>query len=95
MEVQIKELLSKGVIRPSKSPHHIHAFIERNHAEQVRGKARMIIDYRDVNAKTVVDGYKILRLESLSTGLEEQKYFQNLMPNLVSGKLKCIQILYH
>ena len=49
----IEVLLEKGLIRPSKSPHHAPAFYVRNRAEEVRGKARMVIDYRDVNKKTV------------------------------------------
>ena len=36
---QIKELLDKGLIRNSKSPHTSPAFMVRNHAEEKRGKA--------------------------------------------------------
>ena len=42
---QIKELLDKGLIRNSKSPHTSPALVVRNHAEEKRGKARMVINY--------------------------------------------------
>ena len=56
---QIKELLEKGLIQNSKSPHTSPAFTIRNHAEEKRGKARMIINYRKLNDNTVFDGYYI------------------------------------
>jgi len=45
---QIKELLDKGLIRNSKSPHASPAFIVRNHAKEKRGKARMVINYKSL-----------------------------------------------
>ena len=56
---QIKELLDKRLIRNSKSPHSSPAFMVRNHAEEKRGKARMVINYKKLNDNTVVDGYYI------------------------------------
>ena len=38
---QVKELLDKGLIRNSRSPHISPIFMVRNHAEEERGKARM------------------------------------------------------
>ena len=55
---QIKELLDKGLIRNSKSPHTNPAFMVRNHAEK-KGKARMVINYKKLNHNTVFDGYYI------------------------------------
>nr|XP_011463555.1 PREDICTED: uncharacterized protein LOC105351293 [Fragaria vesca subsp. vesca] len=69
MENQIQELLEKKLIRPSNSPHHAPAFLVRNHAEQLRGKARMVIDYRDVSKKTVKDGYQIAQPLELLKGI--------------------------
>ena len=43
---QIKELLDKELIKNSKSPHTNPAFIVRNHVEEKRGKARMVINYK-------------------------------------------------
>lgn len=44
----IEELLKLGAIRESRSPHRSAAFIVRNHAEKVRGKSRMVINYKKV-----------------------------------------------
>ncbi|XP_050379734.1 uncharacterized protein LOC126797099 [Argentina anserina] len=51
MENQIQELLEKRLIRHLNSLHHTPAFLVRNHVEHVKGKARMVIDYIDVNKK--------------------------------------------
>ncbi|KAL6145917.1 hypothetical protein ACLB2K_056600 [Fragaria x ananassa] len=75
MENQIQELLEKKLIRPSNSPHHAPAFLVRNHAEQLRGKARMVIDYMDVNKKTVKDGYQIAQVRVLINRLKGAKIF--------------------
>ena len=56
---QIKELLDKGLIRNSKSPHAILTFMARNHAKKKRGKARMVINYKKFNNNIVFDGYYI------------------------------------
>ena len=52
---QIKELLDKRLIRSSKSSHISPAFMLRNHAEEKRGKAKMVINYK----MSVFDGYYI------------------------------------
>jgi len=46
---QIKELLDKGLIRNNRSLHISTAFMVRNHVEQKRGKARMVINYKKLN----------------------------------------------
>lgn len=58
-EMHIKELESLGLIRKSESPHRSAAFIVRNHAEIVRGKSRMVINYKRLKDNTVEDAYKI------------------------------------
>ncbi|KAL6185349.1 hypothetical protein ACLB2K_041483 [Fragaria x ananassa] len=75
MESQIQELFEKKLIMPSDSPHHAPAFIVRNHAEQLRGKARMVIDYRDVNKKTVKDSYQIAQVRVLINRLKRARIF--------------------
>ncbi|KAL6190317.1 hypothetical protein ACLB2K_036715 [Fragaria x ananassa] len=75
MESQIQELLEKKLNRPSKSPHHAPAFLVRNHAEQLRGKARMVINYRDVNKKTDKDSYQIAQVRVLINWLKGAKIF--------------------
>ena len=56
---QIKEILDKGLIRNSKSHRTSPTFMVRNHAEEKRGKARMVINYKKLNDNTVFDGYYI------------------------------------
>ena len=51
--------MDKGLIRNSKSTHTSPAFIVRNHAEEKRGKAKMIINYKKLNDNTVFDDYYI------------------------------------
>lgn len=53
---QISDLLKQRLIRPSISPHSSPAFLVRNHAEQKRGKARMVINYKALNENTKFDG---------------------------------------
>jgi len=36
---QIKELLEKGLIRDTRTPHRSHAFMIRNHAKEKREKS--------------------------------------------------------
>lgn len=69
----ITDLLEKGLIRPSNNPHHALAFYVRKHAKQVRGKTRMVIDYRDVNKNTVNDGYQIAQARVLINRLKGAK----------------------
>ena len=48
-QVQIKELLDKGLIKPTNSPHSNPMVMIRNHFEIKRGKAKMIINYKKLN----------------------------------------------
>lgn len=58
-KMQIKELVELGVIRRSTSKHRSAAFMVRNLNEIVRGKARMVINYKRLNDNTRTDGYKL------------------------------------
>jgi len=58
-DTQIKELLDKGLIKNSGSSHTSPAFMVRNHAEEKREKARMVIKYKKVNDKTIFAGNHI------------------------------------
>jgi len=58
-KMHIEELLKLKAIRESKSPHRSAAFIVRNHAEEVRGKSRMVINYKRLNDNTVEDAFNI------------------------------------
>lgn len=56
---QIKELLELGVIKRSTSKHRSAAFMVRNHNKIVRGKARMVINYKRLNDNIKTNGYKL------------------------------------
>jgi len=56
-KTQIKELLDQKLIRPSNGPHSSSAFMVMKHSEQIRGKARMVINYKELNKYTKFDGY--------------------------------------
>ena len=47
---EIKELLSKGLIEPSKSPWVCQAFVVKKHYEIKRGKPRFVVNYKPLNA---------------------------------------------
>ena len=49
----IRELLDLKLIRPSKSPHSSPAFMVRNRNEINRGKARMVVNYKQLNDNTI------------------------------------------
>ena len=46
---QIKELLDKGLIEPSKSPWACRAFVINKHFEIKRGKPRMVVNFKPLN----------------------------------------------
>lgn len=46
---QIKEHLDKGLVKNSKSPHINPAFVVRNHTEEKRETARIVINYKMFN----------------------------------------------
>ena len=72
---QIKELLDKGLIRNSKSPHTSPAFTVRNHAEEKRRKARMVINYKKLNDNIVFDGYYISNKTVLFNRIQGASWF--------------------
>ena len=54
-----------NLIRESKNPHSSPAFKVRKHSEIKRGKARMVINYKEVNKNSKFDGYYIPNKEIL------------------------------
>jgi len=56
---QIKELLDKGLTRINRSFHTNPTFTARNHAEEKRRRARMVIKYKTLNDNAVFNGYYI------------------------------------
>ncbi|AAF08289.1 polyprotein [Tobacco vein clearing virus] len=68
-KIHIKDLLDNKYIQESNSKHTSPAFIVNKHSEQKRGKSRMVIDYRNLNAKTKTYNYpipnKILKIRQI------------------------------
>ena len=75
---QIKELLNKGLIRNSKSPHISLAFIVGNHAEEKRGTTRMVINYKKLNDNTIFDDYNIPNKTVLFNRIQVASWFSKM-----------------
>ena len=73
--MHITELLKLWVIRKSTSRHRSPACIVNKHSEQVRGKSRMVIDYRRLNDNTIDDGYDISDKSELINNIHGSKIF--------------------
>ena len=89
--IQIKELLNLGVIRRSTSQHRSAAFMVRNHSEILRGKARMVINYKRLNDNTRTDAYKLPDKSELINRIQGKRYLVNSTANLDIGRLKWIK----
>lgn len=81
---QIETLLSDGIIQPSRSPWTSPVWIvpKKQDASGVK-KFRMVIDYREVNKKTLSDRYPMPEIPYILNQLRNQKYFTTL--DLASG----------
>ena len=75
---QIKELLDKGLIRNSKSPHTSHAFMVWNHVEEKRGKVRIVINYKKFNDNTSFYGYYIPNKTILFNRIQGASWFSKM-----------------
>ena len=75
-EVQqhLRELLEKGVIRPSKSNYASPIVLVRKKS----GALRMCVDYRKLNQKTKRDQYPLPRIEESLEALRGAKYFSTI-----------------
>lgn len=70
----LEQLLSCGIIRPSKSPYASPVVLVR----KKNGKLRMCVDYRTLNNKTVKDSYALPRIEEVLDCLNGAKYFSTI-----------------
>jgi hypothetical protein len=75
--MHIEELLKLKDIRESRSLHRSTSFIVRNHSEIVRGKSRMVINYKRLNDNTVDDAYTIPNKQEWINRIQGSKYFSN------------------
>ena len=85
-KIQINELIQLDLIRESKRPHSSSAFMVRKHSEIKRGKARMVINYKEVNKNTKFDGYYIPNKEILINLARGKNYY---------GKFDCKSRFWH
>ena len=74
-KIQINELIQMNLIRESKSSHSSPAFMVRKHSEIKRGKARMVINYKEVNKNTKFDEYYIPNKEILINLTKGKTYY--------------------
>lgn len=72
---QIEELEGLGLIRTTESPWSFPSFMVRNHAEILRGKARMVINYRPLNDAVRKNAYRLPNKELLFLQLRDCKWF--------------------
>ena len=74
-KIKINELMQMKLIRESKSPHTSPAFMVRKHSEIRRGKARMVINYKEMNKNTKIDGHYILNKEISINLIRGKNYY--------------------
>ena len=85
-KIQIKELLNLKLIRTSNSLHNSPAFMVRKRSKQVRGKPRMVINYKELNKYTKFDGYFFPNKEVLINLVKIKHIILNLIVNQDFGK---------
>lgn len=84
MDRQIGELLSEGIIRPSRSPYNSPVWIVPKKAKPDGEKQwRLVIDFKRLNAVTISDTYPIPDINSTLASLGGARYFTTL--DLTSG----------
>ena len=91
---QIKELLDKGLIRNSKSPYTSPAFMVRNHAEKKRGKARMVINYKNLNDNTAFMVIIFLTKQFFSTEFKEPLGSRKWITRVFIGRYKWMRKVF-
>jgi hypothetical protein len=74
IEVQLNELLKKGLIRPSSSPWGCPAIFVKKKDQSLR----MCVDYRPLNAVTVKNKYPLPRIDILFDQLSKAKVFSKI-----------------
>lgn len=81
---QVSQLLSSDIIRPSTSPYNSPVWIVPKKADSKGNKRwRMVIDYRNLNEKTIGDAYPLPNINDILDQLGAAKYFSVL--DLASG----------
>ncbi|MGH3055287.1 MAG: reverse transcriptase family protein, partial [Gaiellaceae bacterium] len=79
LEAQLKDLLQRGLIRPSTSPFGSPILF----VKKKDGSMRMVVDYRQLNKLTVKNRYPLPRIDDLFDRLHGAQFFSSL--DLMSG----------
>ena len=75
IDEEIENLLSKGIIEPSKSPWRAQVLVTKNE----RHKRRMVIDYsQTINRYTYLDAYPLPRIDEQAHELAQCRIFSTL-----------------
>ena len=74
-KIQTKELLNLKLIRTSNNPHNSPIFMVRKRLKQVRGKTRMVINYKELNKYTKFDGYFLPNKKVLINLVKNKTYY--------------------
>ena len=72
---ELSTLLSEGLIEPTTSPWACEAFYVNKHAEQVRGKLGLVINYQDLNHFLADDKFPLPNKSALFQHLSNAKVF--------------------
>ena len=72
---ELSTLLSEGLIEPTTSPWACEAFYVNKHAEQVRGKLRLVINYQDLNHLLADDKFPLPNKSAIFQHLSNVKVF--------------------
>lgn len=73
---QVNELLEQEIIKPSKSPYNTPVWIVPKKADSKGNKRwRMVLDFRELNDKTVGDAYPLPNITEILDQLGGAKYF--------------------
>lgn len=84
VDKQIDKMLKQGIIRPSVSPYSSPLWVVKKKQDASgEEKYRVVVDYRDLNSKTIGDAYPLPNIEEILDQLGHSKYFSTL--DLASG----------
>lgn len=77
---EIKELLSNGIIRPSRSPYNSPAWVVDKKGTDDNGikNNRLVIDFRKLNEQTIADRYPMPSIPMILANLGKARYFTTL-----------------
>eukprot|EP00158_Paraphelidium_tribonemae_P008304 Partr_v1_DN28545_c0_g2_i1_m73301 putative Retrotransposon protein len=74
LTAQLSDMMSKGLVQPSKSPYSAPILF----VKKKDGSLRMVIDYRALNKKTVKDRFPLPRIDDLVDRLGKARYFSKM-----------------